>query len=356
MSNIPSAHRQGNAASPNPPSDNDSLAKQLHDLFFEHKVDGVVVGVAGVQQELSSRAQAAAQSVLGTVKQYLPSFASNSTASAGQRLGGGPLPTDNAALRQRRVEYLDRSPSGDTVAAALEETTPFSAGEFIKSIGALLNYRGFAQKLGSDLLVGFFSGEDPHLTVIKSIAGYSSALGTVAVLGENSTVAQESKNAFPGSVHQLGGENAGPLSQEELHDLMYQGAFERLVAACAERASEPASSEQLNRFKTVVGEESYNRFMEPFSNQENRPTQDDLTIELNRPTWRWNPDSAQAKREKNLEEAKEKFLRAAREVAPKIVPMIGSLTASDLAQGKFADAGEVGEEVIKAILRASQTL
>jgi hypothetical protein len=237
----------------------------------------------------------------------------------------------------------------------LREIEPHAAGLAAVHVPeeGIVNYRGFAKKLASDLLVGYFRGEDPQLTVIKSIAGYAGGLGVVGLLGEKSQVIhtlKESKKDFPGSARRLGGEHEGSLSQEELQACMHQAAFDRLLTSCSQRAALPASKEQLEGFKELIGEDRYHDFIGKFPN----PTQNDLTLEMNRPTWTLGPETTPGRQQRNLEDMKNSFLKVAETIAPRIVPMIASLTASDLAQGKWADTEETATEVIKALLSTSR--
>lgn len=352
MSNIAPIRDYGTPASLAPPAPKDSLTKQLHDLVFDHKIDEVVMGAAEMNQALSSRLQLAA----GDMVKQLRSFVYSAPADQGHMLGGKSLPSTTEELRQRRIEHLTR----DLPAGALENSetsSSLSASDVAKSIAALVNYRGFARKIASDLLIAHFRGEDPHLTLIKSMTSYVSTLAVVGLLGENSRVVTEQpKKDFPGPSHRLGGDDqgadSGSLSQADLDHSMYQAAFDRLVASCGERASASASQQQLEGLKNLLGEDAYHHFMKQFPNIP--PTQDDLSIEVNRPTWKSIPDTTKGSQKRNFEKKKETILKVAREIAPRIVPMIASLTASDVAQGKFLDAGEVAEEIITAAIEVSR--
>ena len=184
MSNITPT---GKITSPSSTRQGESLAKQLHDLFFEHKIDGVVVGVEGIQKECSLRAQQTAQRALEASAAYLPSFATKSTSSEEQKLGGDPPPTDLESLRERRIRSLTSSNLESSSLPTSEEVHTFSARTIISNIAALLNYRGFTQKLCSDLLVGF-SGEDMFLAFILCVA--------LSKQGESGQCARVTSKAF----------------------------------------------------------------------------------------------------------------------------------------------------------------
>jgi hypothetical protein len=332
-----------------PPVAERSLGETISDFLFDHKIDGKVVEVAEMPEVLLGRAQSTA----GEVVKQLKSFVNFATASEGHRLGGGEVPTSVEALRERRIEKLTAPHVENALDSSLEETSGLSVADVAKSIAGIVNYRGFAKKLASDLLVGYFRGEDPQLTVIKSIAGYAAGLAVVSLLGEKSQVIhtlKESKKDFPGSARRLGGEHEGSLSQEELQACMHQAAFDRLLTSCSQRAALPASKEQLEGFKSLIGEDRYHDFIVKFPN----PTQNDLTLVMNRPTWTLGPETTPGRQQRKLEDMKNSFLKVAETIAPRIVPMIASLTASDLAQGKWADAEETATEVIKALLSTNR--